>query len=341
MTPTRLISVVDPSEVGEARRRAVAVAAELGFSETETGKVALVATELATNLVRHGGGGELLLRQVQRDARIGLELLALDRGPGIANVARSLQDGFSTAGTPGNGLGAIRRLSTEFDIHSLPGAGTAVLARLWLRPPGPDCSDGARRMLVGAVCLPKPGEEVCGDAWDTSETADRFRLLVVDGLGHGPHAADAANEALRVFAAHAPGGPTAVIEAAHLALVKTRGAAMAMAEVHAAAAHVDFAGVGNVGAAICAPGERAHNLVSLSGTVGHQMRRVQEFDYPFPPSATLVMHTDGLGSQWKLERYPGLTARDPSIVAGVLYRDFRRATDDVTVVVTRMGEGAR
>ena len=99
-----------------------------------------------------------------------------------------------------------------------------------------------------------------------------------------------------------------------------------------------FAGVGNIAGAIIGPTSR-QGLVSLSGTLGHEVRKVRAFEYPWPTGATLVMHSDGLGTQWDIGRYPGLATRHPALVAGILYRDFRRVRDDVTVVVIRAPEG--
>jgi hypothetical protein len=131
----------------------------------------------------------------------GLEVLALDLGPGMADVGRCLADGYSTAGSRGVGLGAMARLSALFDIHSRPGEGTAVLARLWSAPL-PERPEAAG-LEFGVVSLPLAGEEVCGDAWAVDEGRGRSFVLVVDGLGHGPQAAEAAREAVRAFA----GGP--------------------------------------------------------------------------------------------------------------------------------------
>src|SRR5215208_4283743 len=121
------VAVPDGSAIGNARRTAVTVAEGLGFSDTLTGKVALVVTELATNLVRHAGGGTLLVQTGSLDG--GLELVALDRGPGIANLDEALRDGYSTGGTNGAGLGAVARLTDQFEVFSTPGGGTIVLAR--------------------------------------------------------------------------------------------------------------------------------------------------------------------------------------------------------------------
>jgi anti-sigma regulatory factor (Ser/Thr protein kinase) len=340
MTTQLQFSVAEMSAVAEARRVAAGLAEALKFGEGEAGKVSIVVTEAATNIVKHAAHGQLLIRPIERGGGGGLEVLALDQGPGMANVAECLRDGYSTAGSPGTGLGAIARLSAEFDIHSLPGKGTALVARLWARPLP---RDAEAPVEVGAVSLPKPGEEQCGDAWAVTRQADSLRVTVADGLGHGPDAA-AARSALEVAYQRPSLAPAALIEAMHSALRATRGAALGVAELSltgagatgGGAGGVRFAGVGNIAGAVLAPGGDRH-FVSHSGIVGHEMRRVQEFIYPWPPGAPLVLHSDGLATRWDLAAYPGLINRDPSLIAGVLYRDFARGRDDVTVVVVKQG----
>jgi anti-sigma regulatory factor (Ser/Thr protein kinase) len=329
------ISLTDPSQVGEARRAALSLADLLDFDETDRAKVALVITEATTNVIKHAGEGQVLLRPLDASGRQGIEVLVLDRGPGIADVRRCLQDGFSTFGTPGNGLGAIFRQSAYADLHSSTGAGTALLARLWNGPaPWPD------NLQVGAVSVPKSGEEVCGDAWAVARDGERTLFLVADGLGHGPLAADASREAVHAFRQNRTCGPVAILQAAHQSLRGTRGAAVAVAEVDASHGIVRFAGVGNIAGAVV-DGSASRSMVSYNGTVGVEARKFQEFTYPFPRGALLVMHSDGLGSRWDLGAYPGLVCRDPSLVMGVLYRDFQRGRDDVTVLVARMTEDAQ
>lgn len=328
-----VLPVTESSQVGEARRIAAALAGTAGFDETERGKVALVATEAANNLVQHAAGGELVLRVLGRDQADGLEILSLDKGPGMRNVAECLRDGFSTAGTPGTGLGAILRLSDLFDIYSLPGMGTALLSRLRAKAPAARPQTGTG-LEIGAVCLPKPGETVCGDAWDADDRGGRSRILVADGLGHGPAAAEASGEAVRVFRQNPAPGPAEILEAIHAALRGTRGAAAAAAEVDLTERTIRFAGIGNIAAAVVSPGE-TRSMVSHNGIVGHQMRKVQEFVYPLPEGGMLVMASDGLTTQWRLDRYPGLLAKHPGLAAGVLYRDFNRGRDDVTVLAAR------
>ncbi|MBD2772756.1 ATP-binding SpoIIE family protein phosphatase [Iningainema tapete] len=331
MKESLALPIVESSQAGEARRTALALATRLGFNETERGKVGLVVTEVANNLVRHARDGVLLLQAMEKDNIMGVEILALDKGPGMSNISECMGDGFSTASGPGNGLGAISRLSGFFDIHSIPDVGTAILCHLWASPIS---ATNKENFELGVVCLPKAGEEVSGDAWASIIHQERTLLLVADGLGHGLLAAEASGEAVRVFTENVHRSPKDIIAAAHGALRSTRGAAVAIAEVNFALQSVRYAGVGNIAGTVICDAKR-HNLVSYNGTVGHEVRKIQEFTYQWLIGGLLIMHSDGLGSQWRLERYPGIIYRHPSLIAGVLYRDFNRVRDDITILVAR------
>lgn len=331
MTESVAITITESSQTGEARRVAMALATRLGFQETERGKVGIVVTEVANNLVQHAHGGVVLLRTLNQHLAVGIEILSLDKGSGMVDVDQCLQDGFSTAGTSGNGMGAIRRLSGLFEIYSIPNQGTALLAHLWSdsTPHPPE-----KTLEIGAICLPKRGEDVSGDAWACVVDARRSLLLVADGLGHGPAAATAASQAVRIFQDDHHRSPGAILEAAHTALRSTRGAVLAIAEIDFEQQSVCFAGIGNIAASIFSFTEH-HNLLSHNGTVGHEIRKIQEFSYPWYSNGLLIMHSDGLGAKWQLDRYPGLSQKHPSLIAGVLYRDFNRERDDVTVLVVK------
>ncbi len=326
------ILIEEASGVAEARRFAMKLAEALQFSEPDIGRVALVVTEAATNIVQHAGRGEILLRPFALDAPASLEVLALDKGPGMANVAEALRNGFSTGGSSGQGLGAIARLSTCFEISSTPGKGTALLARIGrlesTRPLAPG-------LEWGVVCVPKRDEEVCGDAWAVTAGHVRNTILVVDGLGHGLHAFDVANQALRAFSGHARERPVSILDALHQTLRETRGAVAAVAEIGWDTRELRWAGAGNIAGTLVPVEGKSSSLVSHSGTVGHNITRFQEFTYSWPDAGLLILHSDGLSSRWALEPYPGLTRKDPSLVAGVLYRDFASRRDDVVVLVGR------
>jgi anti-sigma regulatory factor (Ser/Thr protein kinase)/serine/threonine protein phosphatase PrpC len=327
------LPVRDPSHSAEARRTATRLVSDAGFDETEIGKVSIIVTELATNLLKHAGQGEILLRPIALGAAIGVELIALDRGPGIANLTQCFRDGYSTAGSSGTGLGAITRLAGDFDIYSMPGKGTAVLARFW-----PRCHkhemEQSYGIEFGIVSLPKSGEEICGDGWKCELLADKSLCFVADGLGHGVYAAVAARGAIDVLAEHRVKAPAEIVERAHEALRSTRGAALAVAQLDHPRETVRFCGVGNVAAAIVGDGG-VRQMVSLNGTAGVEVRKITEFNYPWSGGSTLIMHSDGLMTRWDLQLYPALTQRHPSLIAAVLYRDFNRNSDDVTVLVAK------
>src|SRR5262245_2578260 len=327
------LQVSDISQVGAARRAALDLAYDLGLEESVTGQLSLIVTEAGTNLVKHGGGGQLILRGSDEGGGKYVEVVALDQGPGMVNVALCLEDGYSTAGSPGTGLGALRRLASEFDIYSRQGHGTAVLARIRDRARS-RAANGHGRIQTGTLCVPKPGEEACGDAWEEELRASGATLMVADGLGHGPGAAEAAEASVTTFRALRGRPPLARLEAIHAALRSTRGAAVAVADVDLATRVVRFAGLGNISARLVR-GSHVRHLVSHNGTAGHSARRIDEFTYPWATGDVLVMHSDGLSTQRDLEAYPGLIERDPSLVAAVLYRDFTRGRDDVAVLVAR------
>lgn len=310
----------------------MALARELGLGETEAAEVGIVVTEAATNLVKHARSGVLLIRALEHGRHCGVEVLAVDQGNGIADIEGCLRDGCSTVGTPGTGLGAIRRLASEFDIYSQPGSGTAMLARLWPRSCRPDARCGD--LDVGAAQAPMPGENVSGDAYAVHHAPGRWIGMIADGLGHGPIAAEAAQQAVRVFREHALAGSAELMQRMHLALRGTRGAAVAVAEINVNAGGLRFTAVGNIAGSIVHDGT-SRGTISHNGIVGHEMRKVQEFSYPFPSGALLVMHSDGLASHWRLDQYAGLAQRHPGLIAGVLYRDHKRPRDDVTVLAAR------
>ena len=335
MTQSQSYTVTDPSQVSEVRRAANRLAIGLGFDEVGAGKVALVATELATNLAKHATrGGQILMQPLNRHTCLGIDLISIDSGPGMANAEDCERDGFSSGSSPGTGLGSIRRQSSSLDIYTRGGAGTVLRATLWAGGAptpifGPACCD------FGAVSVAVAGEEVCGDGWEVNMEAERATVLVVDGLGHGQGAYDASRTAREAFRQRPNLGPTAMIEHLHEALRASRGAALAVVELRPFRDTLVYAGIGNISAAILGDETPSRSLVSMSGIVGQQIRRVQEFTYPWTPSSTLVMHSDGIGSHWNMERLPGLLQRSPGVIAAAVYRDNVRSRDDATVLVLK------
>jgi anti-sigma regulatory factor (Ser/Thr protein kinase) len=327
-----LVTLVAPTDVAEARRRAAAIAGRLDLDDAAGGRVAIAVTELSTNLLKHAGRGEIFIGPAGAYGSQGVQVMAMDRAGGIDDLDASLADGYSTAGTPGSGLGAVRRAGDTFDVYT-GSAGTVVAATIFRAGRRPLAADAA----FGALSVAAPGEERCGDDWAVWTAGELSSVFVCDGLGHGVDAARAASRAIDTFYRHAERSAPDVIGAVHDALRSTRGAAVALAELDRRQRTVRYCGVGNIGAVIVRPDGRAHHLVSLPGIAGHAMRRLQPFTSEWPAGGVLVMHSDGLGTHWSLGRYDGLLRRRPDVIAGVLFRDHRRGRDDATVVVMREG----
>jgi len=290
-------------------------AQQLGFSEAKTSAVGVIVTEAGNNLVNHAKDGELLLSTFGEC----LQILSIDKGPGM-NLDACMRDGFSTAGTPGTGLGAIQRMTSLFDGYSLP-SGTLLVAGVG------KCYD-----RFGVARAPIKGETLCGDSWSVVDRGESPWILVADGLGHGEFAAAAADRAVETFESSRFDSPSGVVADIHGALRSTRGAAIAVARLKGGS--VDYCGLGNI-AGVLHSGDSAVHMVSMSGTAGMEARKINQFTYKYSPGAMLIMHSDGLHTQWGLERYPGVMRRHPAILAGLLYRDYTRGRDDVTVLTLR------
>jgi len=316
------------SHVGAVRRRFAALATSAGLDEARVSDAALVATELASNVIKHAGYGGALIGGITAGAR-GVSMIAWDRGPGM-NIEACLPDGMSTTGTAGAGLGAVARLATRWDVYSRPGGGTVVVASVFPR------GELARAAFdVGGVAVPYPGQQVCGDAWSLHEAGSRATLLVCDGLGHGPAAAEAARVVVTAFAQCAGASLAAILAQLDRAARATRGAAATVVRIDLSAREAVIAGVGNVAAWIV--GEASRQLVTQHGTLGQATPPIREERYAFPPGARLVVCSDGLKSRLALDGHPGLFGHDPVTIAATLWRDHARGRDDATAVVVCEG----
>lgn len=334
MRGQQYFAIDEISSVAAVRRAALGIADALGFDELAAGRLGLAVTEAATNIVKHAGHGQIILRALDGDGSRGCEVLALDRGPGMADLAASMRDGHSTSGTAGSGLGAMQRLADRFAVQTRPGQGTALYLAVHAdKTPAPGPWE------IGAVSLPKPGEESCGDGWHLQRTARGAWLTVIDGLGHGAAAATAAHVMLEALVA---GGADAdaeqLLRLAHERGRGTRGAAMAVCTLDDKPQLV-YAGVGNVTGCVVSATQR-QQAVNTNGTIGQRVQKIHPFTIGWPADALLIMYSDGIATQWDLQAYPGLMLQPAPLIAAVLFRDFARGTDDATVVVLRRrGEG--
>ena len=310
------------------RRAAERLAVQLGLPERKIADLSIVTAEAAGNLVKHADQGSVLIRVVRTEQQAGVEVIAIDHGPGMADLTRSIGDGHSTAGTLGIGLGAIVRQSSWSDVHSVPGRGTVLAAQVWpTDPPPPAWAAGLTRPLTG--------EPVSGDAFAVRAADGRHQVLMCDGLGHGGLAAAAAHEAVHAFIDAPPVQPAAVVEAVHRRLNHTRGAAVAVAELDSSERLVRYAGLGNISGTVIGQAAR-RGMISLPGIAGHQRRQIRQYDYPIDPESVVLMHSDGVVDRWNPADYPGLLTHSPAVIAATVLRDAGVRRDDAGVLVARL-----
>jgi anti-sigma regulatory factor (Ser/Thr protein kinase) len=322
------IAVDESAAVHGARRRAATLATAAGFGADRVSEVEIVASELATNVVKHGGGGDIVLRRLTEADGGGLQLVAIDAGPGTRHLQAMVGDGRTTAGTLGLGLGAIHRLSTRVDMWSAPTRGAVVVARL--------VADGTdREPAVAQLRRTIRGESVCGDNVGHRVVAGGTLLMVADGLGHGPLAARASSRALDVLHGSDTTSPADLVQRMHRALSGTRGAAIAIVLVDSAARTLVHAGVGNISCRLVG-GQRARSLPSQPGIVGHNLPRVREHSFDLDDSQLVILHSDGLTEKWSADDLPPVTEHGAMVVAATLLRDAGTRRDDASVLAMRV-----
>lgn len=323
-----MIRIEHESDVGVARRTAREAAEAAGLNEEDAGRAALVATEAATNLAKHASDGAFFVRRLDPSEGHGIEMLAVDRGPGMANLANSMVDGVSTSGTAGQGLGAMKRIADLLTIDSRPGEGTIMVAQVRNGSKSPSLA-----MAVGGLTA-AIAPDGCGDAFAVAPKDNGVAVIMIDGLGHGVDAAAAADAAVECFHKRITDDLTGIFNALDRALKPTRGAAIAVAHIDLPGKAVHYMGAGNISGILIADG-KARNMVSHNGIVGHTMRRLQQFDYPFASSPTVIMHSDGVGTRWQPMALMERGLANPSAIAAQLWRSDARGRDDAGIVVAR------
>lgn len=324
---TEQVSVDHESAVGHATATARSRARQLSLGPPGVDRAAVVAAELASNLSKHASGGVLLLGPSPgQDA---LDLWAVDGGPGMADVGRCLGDGYSTTGTMGAGLGAVRRMADDFAAWSRPGQGTVIFARLTVPRA---VSRDARGLNIAAICLSAKEDDVTGDGYSVS--GDGRTVAIIDGLGHGQEAAAATARAITAFQAHSGLPLPALLTELHEASRGTRGAAALL--VRTGPGNVETCGVGNTSGALLAEGKCQALLGGQPGTLGVRVPHPQSARLPCAPGSLLVLHTDGIRTRWPASMDPEQLSQPPALLTALLAARSRRARDDSTVLTLRL-----
>jgi anti-sigma regulatory factor (Ser/Thr protein kinase) len=329
-TADLLFPIVHPEDAGAVRRAVSRMAVQNAVDSALVPALELVVTELANNLVRHAfPGGFILARTVETARGTGIEVLSVDQGPGVRDLAAALQGSAESRDGLGCGLAGVRRLATVFDVYTLADSGTVVMARLL-----PDGAATAQRWA--GVSVPLQSGEDCGDAWAVANEDGRTTAIVVDGLGHGAKAAEAARAAVAAFQRSPGDDLEQLAHHVHAAMRTTRGGAVGLCRLDPQLGRADYVGVGNVSGRLVSNGS-SQAMVSMSGTLGVELTppRIRRLSYDLAERATLVMSSDGVRDGFDVDAHPGLFAHDPLVIAAVIHGDRARGTDDATVIVVR------
>jgi anti-sigma regulatory factor (Ser/Thr protein kinase) len=312
--------------------RTLAVSA--GFNERRLGEIDIVVAEIVTNLVKHAGGGQLLVKLLEEGGRQGIELVSMDSGPGMADISRMVADGVSTKNTLGNGLGAMKRLSDVFQVYSQKGWGTVILCRLFDEEPKKWAKTS--KIDIRTAIIPKPGEEACGDGFSSIVTSNLVKVFLGDGLGHGPEAAKAVETAIAAFDGCAEESPQEIIRYLNEAVKKTRGLVGTVAVFNITEQRWQLCGVGNISARIHSnSGGKGYS--SYNGIIGLNVpNTLKNHEAYWEPGQHLIMCSDGIKSRWDSFKYPAIVRYDMTILATAVLKDFARLTDDMSVAICKI-----
>lgn len=351
----RTIPIRSDGDVTRAVAIATRAARDACLEEAQVNAVATAASELARNIVKYAGAGQLSVRKVTDDAGIGVRIVASDRGPGIADVATALRDHYSTGGTLGLGLPGVKRLMDELVVESEPGKGTKITATSWVgdrrrahrtasRPSGGFQTrhasterlvageDGVDGVVAAATVRPHPTERVSGDSATLRWIDDRVLVAIVDALGHGPAAAAITQQAQAVLGSTRSTDVVTIMGAVHQALRTTAGAAVGLAVVDPAGRTFETAAVGNIRVRVVGASDR--RLEWTAGTVGAQYR-TPRVTRDVLGDATLLIYSDGVGDRFETRDYPGLRSDHPDIAAKIIVERFGKDHDDASCLVLR------
>ena len=325
------MALPDRSYQGIVRSELKILTQMAGFTGHRLGEVEIVIAEITSNLIKHASKGGDILARIIKDPVPGIEFISIDKGPGMSKPAKMMEDGHSTSNTLGQGLGAIRRLSDLFDLYTLPNWGTILFCRIYLDkniilPLNP--------VEVNGISVAKKNETVCGDQWFAEVKEKKCRLAMIDGLGHGPFANEAAKAGIASFIGGPKPRPTEQLRIMHDHLKKTRGAVVTIGYLDILNQQLRYSGVGNISMKVVSP-SHSHGCLSYNGIVGHIMPatlndHVLQIDRK---TDILVMHSDGLSARWDLQKYPGILQHHGTTIGAVIYKDFDRNNDDSTILV--------
>ncbi|CAM3550865.1 SpoIIE family protein phosphatase [Flavobacterium chungbukense] len=325
----------DRSLIPFIKREIHNLALHLGFTPHRAAETDIIIAELTSNLIKYAGGGDLLYRSNHNGNCNEIEIYCLDKGVGIENTARIMNDGYSTSSTLGQGIGAIKRLSNDFQIYSMKGWGTVQYIKICDKSEI-SIPSSVTGLDLSALSVNYPGERLCGDGYHVKYLRNGFQIFTGDGLGHGMHAHEAVQQSIRAFKQCTEKNPAAVLRYVHEHVKKSRGLVATVACVDYETESWNICGIGNINTRIY-NGLENKTYTAYNGIVGHNIpRTLNSTSIPYQKHQIIVMHSDGLRTRWNLSDLSSIIKQSPGIIASALYKDNVRGTDDATILVGKI-----
>jgi len=326
------IRVEWPADVPQAANLAKQYADSLGFPGLQCDEIALVVTELGSNLIKHARGGAIRLAEAKAGEQRAIEIESMDKGPGITDVDQAIVDGYSTAGGLGLGLGTVNRLMDELDMYSASGGGLHVVCRRWLR-------SSANRPVSGDLAFSAATRSCChqtenGDTFLFKRWESNALAGVIDGLGHGQFAQRASQTARQYVERHFDQPLELLFRGAGRACRSTRGVVMALARFDLARGTVALASVGNVESYLIGA-QQPLSILARRGIVGLNAPAPAIAEYPWTGTNLLIMHSDGVRTHWDRSRFSDLLRGAPTEIARRMLLEDGKPDDDATVIVAK------
>ena len=311
------------------------IAEEAGITSTRLNELDIVVAEITSNLFKYADNGEILMGAFKNNGEPYVELISIDSGPGMANPAKMMQDGVSTTNTMGHGLGSIKRLSDTFELFSMVGWGTILLSRIYNTPKAAKVKEP---IIVRPIVVAKPGETSSGDGLSIKRTDQYIKIMLADGLGHGPDANLAINEAEKAFKVCPDYSPTETLRFIHSSIKKTRGAVINIVGYDYGTKTWASCGIGNIAARMIGP-VALRNHMSYNGIVGHNIPgTINDQEYASEQYNLVVLCSDGIKTRWELNKYPFILKHDLTVLCAALYKDHARKTDDMSVITIKINK---
>lgn len=308
-----------------------------GFSPMRTGEVDIIVSELASNLIKHAGSGELIYRVTGENEDKAFEIFSMDKGPGIQDVPRMMKDGNSSSNTLGQGLGALNRLSDVFQIYSMCGWGTIAYSKAYMLPK-PSLIQVKNQLNIKAVQLCYPGEKVCGDGYFVKKLAAETHIFVGDGLGHGKNAYEAVQCAIEAFIECDLLQPVEVLRYMHNKVKRTRGLVGTVAMFNHEKKQWRICGVGNITTRLY-QGITFRNCMPYNGIIGHSIpNTMSDSLIDEEKNHCIVMYSDGIRNRVDITKYHSVLKYDPAVIASLIVKDYSRHNDDTTVLVGKINQ---